>query len=104
MAQKKSKNPRRNNPGNPADREVIGTFDQRAVEMVRETDSLTADVGPFLDSFMNDLSNLEALPAIDLTTPESAQAALEVLNQTQEQIQAHLKTAQALKRVLSSSR
>jgi hypothetical protein len=88
----------------PENRQVIGTFNHQPVEIIRDADSLSSDVSPFLDSFMADISNLRPLPELDLTTEESARAALEVLDRTQEQIQAHLRTAQALKQVLIHSR
>lgn len=59
-------------------------------------------IAPYLESFSNDVQNLGPLPKTDLTTPESARAALFMINQKIEQLNRYRKTAEALKSLLLS--
>lgn len=59
-----------------------------------------AEIAPYLDNFVTDVKNIGPLPKTDLTTPESARAALYMLNEKLEQLERYRKTAQALKSLL----
>lgn len=56
----------------------------------------------YVEGFVAELETLGPLPSTDLTTPESARAAVYVLNQKLAQIERFKKTAEALKTLLLS--
>ena len=62
--------------------------------------SADSELAPYLDGFVADLKTLGPLPKTDLTTPESARAAIYMLNEKLEQIERYRKTATALKSLL----
>ena len=58
------------------------------------------ELGPYLENFVTEIRTLGPLPKTDLTTPESARAAVFVLNEKLEQLERYRKTAEALKSLL----
>ncbi len=76
----------------------------RQVEIQRDypkgEDSTDPDVLSYVREFMEEYSRIQPLPTTSLLTKADAQHALTVLTKAQSEIDAHLKTARALKKML----
>lgn len=64
--------------------------------------SKDTQLGSYVESFVSELETLDPLPKANLMTPESARAAIYVLNQKLAQLERYKKTAEALKSLLLS--
>lgn len=67
----------------------------------QSTDSRDTNISDYITSFVEECRTLGPLEKISLLTPEEASEALVTLAATQAKIERQLKTAQALKRLLS---
>jgi hypothetical protein len=81
------------------------------VETTRESggagnasDTLDPDLLEYVDNFLMSYSNMAPLEPTSLLTKEDAQKALVVLEKANDQVQAHLKTARALKQLLEAKK
>lgn len=83
-------------------RRTVSSSAPSKIEVIQQHDSIDPDISAYVSDFLRDFSSLEPLEPISLLTPESAQAALVSLAQTQQKIEAQMRTAQALKRMLKS--
>ena len=75
-------------------REQIETIYEESV------DTLDPDTADFLNDFLQRFNSTELLPEIDLTSPESARAAVEMLSKRKIEIDAMMRNAKALKSVI----